>query len=85
MQQKTEDNNESLKTEDNNALPTILPRGDKMNKKAEEVNNVLEKVCNQRQIGLINHSNINTTSRINRSKLHLNGYEKSLYGILETI
>ena len=54
-----------------------------MNKKAEEVNNVLEKVCNQRQIGLINHSNINTTSRINRSKLHLNGYEKSLYGILK--
>ena len=37
---------ESLKTEDNNViLSAIVPRGDKLNEKAEEVNNLLEKAC----------------------------------------
>ena len=70
---------ESLKTEDNNiVLSTIVPRGDKLNEKAKEVNNVLEKPCNQKQIDLIKHSNINTKRHLNRSKLHLKGYGKSI-------
>ena len=37
---------ESLKIEDNNViLSAIVPRGDKLNEKAEEVNNLLEKAC----------------------------------------
>ena len=37
---------ESLKTEDNYViLSAIVPRGDKLNEKAEEVNNLLEKAC----------------------------------------
>ena len=70
---------ESLKTEDNNViLSAIVPRGDKLNEKAEEVNNLLEKACYQKQIGLIKHSNINTKRHLNRSKLHLNGYGKAI-------
>ena len=52
---------DSLKTEDSSViLSAIVPRGDKLNEKAEEVNNLWEKACNQKQIGLIKHSNINT-------------------------
>ena len=70
---------ESLKTEDNNViLSAIVPRGDKLNEKAEEVNNLLEKACYQKQIGLIKHSSINTKRHLNRSKLHLNGYGKAI-------
>ena len=45
---------ESLKTEDNNVvLSEIVPRGDKLNEKAEEVINLLEEACDQKQIHLI--------------------------------
>ena len=48
---------ESLKTEDNNVvLSAIVPRGDKMNEKTEEVNDLLQKACNGKQIDLIKHS-----------------------------
>ena len=58
-----------LKTEDNNvALSEIVPRGDKLNEKVEEVNNLLEEPCNQKQMRLIKHSNINTKRHLNRSK-----------------
>ena len=71
---------ESLKTEDNNViLSAIVPRGDKLNEKAEEVNNLLEKACYQKQIGLIKHCNINTKRHLNRSKLYLNGCGKAVF------
>ena len=63
---------ESLKTEDNNViLSAIVPRGDELNEKAEEVNNLLEKACYQKRIGSIKHSNIDTKRHLNRSKLYL--------------
>ena len=71
---------ESIKKEDNNvALSAIVPRGDKLNEKAEKVNGLLEKACNQKQIDLIMHSNINTKRHPNRSRLRLNGYGKSIF------
>ena len=71
---------ESIKKEDNNVkLSAIVPRGDKLNEKAEKVNSLLEKACNQKQIDLIMHSNINTKRHLNRSRLHLNGYGKSIF------
>ena len=70
---------ESIKKEDNNVvLSAIVPRGNKLNEKAEKVNSLLEKACNQKQIDLIMHSNINTKRHLNRSRLHLNGYGKSI-------
>ena len=70
---------ESLKTDNYVILSAIVQRGEKLNEKTEEVNNVLEKVCNQKLIGLIKHSNINTKRHLNRSKLHLSGYGKSTF------
>ena len=68
-----------LKTEDNNVvLSAIVPRGDKLNGQAEEVNNLLEKSCNQKQMDLIKHSNINKR-HLNRNKLHLSSCEKSIF------
>ena len=71
---------ESIKKEDNNVvLSAIVPRVDKLNEKAEKVNSLLEKAFNQKQIDLIMHSNINTKRHLNRSRLHLNGYGKSIF------
>ena len=71
---------ESSKTEDNNVvLSAIVPRGVKLNENAVKVNNLLKKVCNQKQIDLIKHSNINTKRHLKKSKLHLNGYGKSIF------
>ena len=62
---------ESIKKEDNNVvLSAIVPRGDKINEKAKKVDSLLEKACNQKQIDLIMHSNINTKRHLNRSRLH---------------
>ena len=60
---------ESLKTGDNNvALSAIWPRYDKLNEKAEKVNNLVEKICDQKQTDLLKHNNISTKRHINRSK-----------------
>ena len=43
----------------------------------KKVNDLLEKACSQKEIDLLKHSNINTKkSRLNRIRLHLNGYGK---------
>ena len=61
----------SIKKEDNSVVySAIVPRGDKLNEKAEKVNSLLEKACNQKQIDLTMHSNINTKRHLNRSRLH---------------
>ena len=71
---------QSLRTENNNVvLSAIVSISDKLNKMAEKVNKLLEKSCNQKQIGLIKHSNINIKRRMNRSRLHLNGCKKSIF------
>ena len=77
---KIDETAESIKKEDNNVvLLAIVPRGDKLNEKAEKVNSLLQKACNQKQIDLIMHSNINTKRHLNRSRLHLNGYGKPIF------
>ena len=71
---------ELLNTGDNNVvLSVIVLLGAKLNKKAEKTKNLLEKTCNQKQIDLIKYSNINTKRHLNRSRLHLNGYGKSIF------
>ena len=77
---------ESLKTQDNNVvLSAIVPRGDKLNEKAEKVNKLLEKACNQNKICLIKDSNINTKRHLYRRRLHLNGYRKSIFIFIRNI
>ena len=67
---------EPLKTENNKVVLTVtVSRGDKLNEKAEEMNNLLGKACNQKQIDLIKHNNLSTKRQLNRSKLHFNKFK----------
>ena len=50
----------------------IVPRGDKYASKAKLVNNRLKLLCNERNICLLLHDNINPSHHLNGSKLHLN-------------
>ena len=50
----------------------IVPRGDDLNQKATEVNGLLEKKCNDCNIGFINNGNIDPRRHLNNSRLHLN-------------
>ena len=56
-----------------------MPRGDKNNEKAEKAIKIINDACVQRNIPMTNHTNINSKRHLNRSKLHLNGYGKSIF------
>ena len=51
----------------------------KIKKKADEVNIFLEELCNANNIGMISHRNINPKRYVNRSRLHLNDADVSLF------
>ena len=55
-----------------------IPYNDNFNNKGREVNNELFKMCKKEKLLLVDHSNINPKTHLNRNKLHLNrnGYEK---------
>ena len=50
----------------------IVPRGDDLNENAIKVNCLLEKHCNDCNIGFINNGNIDPRRHLNNSRLHLN-------------
>ena len=50
----------------------IVPRSDDLAIKAKEVNGLLQRSCNERNIPFIDHGNIDPSHHLNRSKLHLN-------------
>ena len=52
----------------------------KIKKKADEVNIILEELCNASNIGVISYRNINPKRHPNRSRLHLNDAGISLLG-----
>ena len=64
----------SMKTDNRNITRyTIIPRGDKLNNKANQVNNFLMQVCRDCNTPFIDHSkNINPQKHLNSSKLHFN-------------
>ena len=60
------------KSDNNNVLvPGIVPRSDKLNAKAIEVNRNLKSECRRRNIGFISNSNITPKHDCNKSDLHL--------------
>ena len=63
-----------MKTNNRNiTISTIIPRGDKLNNKANEVNNSLIQLCRDCNVPFIDHSkNIIIHKHLNRSKLHFN-------------
>ena len=64
----------SMKTDNRNiTISTIISRGDKLNNKANEVNNFLIQLYRDCNIPFIDHSkNINPHKHLNRSKSHFN-------------
>ena len=65
-----------FKSDNNNVLVSgIIPRSDKLNAKAIEVNRHLKKECRKRNICFISNSNINPKYDCNKSGLHLNWKE----------
>ena len=65
----------SLKSEKNRISVSLLtPRSDKLNNKANEVNNRLINMCCHRNIAYIDHSSSIQENHINESKVHLNRY-----------
>ena len=70
----------SLKTENNTVvISNIVPRSDSKKEKAEAVNKVLVNICEQKEIPLVDHGNINTKRHLNKSRLHLNAHGKSVF------
>ena len=64
------------KSDNNNVLVSgIIPRSDKLNAKAIEVNRHLKNECRKRNICFISNSNINPKYDCNKSGLHLNWKE----------
>ena len=63
----------SKKTDKNNVIISELtPRNDQLNKKAKELNAVLSRECNKRNICVIKHDNVNARRHCSMSGLHLN-------------
>ena len=61
----------SMKTDKNNVvISELTPRNDQLNKKAKEVNEVLTRECNKRNIDVIKHDNTNARKHCNVSGLH---------------
>ena len=70
----------SFKTDSNTVIVfNIVPRGHKNKEKAEKAIQIINNACVQRNIPVINHTNMNSKRHLNRSKLHLNGYGKSIF------
>ena len=66
-----------MKTENNTVvISNIVLRGDSKNEKTEAVNKVLVDICEQKQIPLVDHGNINTKRHLNKSRLHFNAHGK---------
>ena len=53
-------------------VSTIVPMGDVYNTKAERVNTLLKKFCENNGIDTVSHYNINVKKHLNKGKLHLN-------------
>ena len=65
----------SLKSEKNRISVSLLtPRSDKLNNKANEVNNRLINISSHRNIAYIDHSSSIQQNHMNESKVHLNRY-----------
>ena len=62
----------SIKTKKNKIIISkLVPRADKLNDKANDVNKKLEEICKNDSIDIMDNSNINIKRHINKNKLHL--------------
>ena len=70
-----------VKTNNNNiSISGLVPGADNINNKAEEVNEVLRKMCCNSSRQFINHStSIKPNQQTNKNKLHLNRKSNSIF------
>ena len=74
------DTGNSLKTDNNTVIVfNIVPRGNKNKEKSEKAIQIINNACVQSNIPVVNHTNMNPKWHLNRSKLDLNGYGKSIF------
>ena len=65
----------SIKTGENNVVvSSIVSRKDRFNNKAKEINENLKDICEEDNLQLMQHHNINPLRHINAKGLHLNNY-----------
>ena len=65
----------SAKTDKNKVtIPSLVPIKDKLNARAKDVNTFLKEKCEESNIDLISHFNINPHCHTNARGLHLNNY-----------
>lgn len=65
----------TLHTDNSTVLVSgVCQRGDHLNEKVNEVNQHLYRMCNARNIGFVNHDNIDPQRHLNGSKVHLNRF-----------
>ena len=65
----------SIKTGENNVVvSSIVSRKDRFNNKAKEINENLKDICEEHNLQLMQHHNINPLRHINAKGLHLNNY-----------
>ena len=70
----------SLKTENNTVVILIIVLHiDSKKEKEEAVNKLLVNICQQKEISVIDHDDINTKRHLNKSRLHLNAHTKSVF------
>ena len=62
------------KSENNVVVSNIVSRKDRFNNKTKEVNENLKYKCEEHNLQLIQHHNINTFRHSNAKGLHLNNY-----------
>ena len=60
------------------AVSGIIPRNDKLKDKALNVNSILKRLCNARNIGYVDHSHINPEAHLAADKIHPNKKGTSL-------
>ena len=60
-------------------ISNIVPRGDKYKEKGEILSKVINEVCHEENIPVINHNSINPKRHLNQSKLHFNNYGNSVF------
>ena len=74
------DTAKSLMTEKNKlVISNTASRGDKYKEKGEILSKVINEACHEENFPVINDSNINPKSHLNRSKLHFSNYGNSVF------
>ena len=65
----------SIKRQENDiTISSIVARGDHLNDKANETNNILKSLCYKNNFDFINNSNMWPNRHLSRDNLHLNLY-----------